>query len=294
MGLFRRLTVGFGLTRRSGRVLRAHPKLLVFPLIGGLSGIAFLATLFGSLALAGSVFDELGLAIYLVLFGAYLVETFIASFFTAALVAATRTVFRGGEPSIRGALAAAWQRKLPLLVWSLIAAIVGVIIRMIEGEDNLVARILASLFAVAWSVMTFFVVPVIVFRNPSVRGMFTESASTFKETWGESIGAMGTIDVVTFLLALGGVALGAVVFFATAGLGTVQLLVTVVVGGSAVVLGLLVGKALSGIAKTALYVYATETTAPEHFEDMDFGTLGGDGSGSQVGEVTGGQNRGRI
>ena len=41
----------------------------------------------------------------------------------------------------------------------------------------------------------------------------------------------------------------------------------------------LIGKALSGVAKTALYVYATESTAPAFFDDMDFGEFGDSGSG---------------
>lgn len=149
-------------------------------------------------------------------------------------------------------------------------------IRVIERENNIVAQILVGVFAVAWSVMTFFVVPVIVFRDPSVTEMFEASARTFKNTWGESIGALGTIDVVTFLLMLGGVVLGGLTFVVTTGLGTVQLLVTLLIGGTAVSVGLLVGKALSGIAKTALYVYATERTAPDEFDDMDFSRVGGD------------------
>jgi len=294
MRVFSRLAVGFGMARRSGRVLRAHPKLLVFPLLGGISGIAFIATLFGSLLLTDSVQDP-GVVLYGALFVAYLVETFVASFFTAALVAATRTVFRGEEPSIRGALAAAWQRKLPLLAWSVVAAIVGVIIRIIESEDNLVAQILASVFAVAWGVMTYFVVPVIVFRDPSLTEMFSESANTFKNTWGESIGAMATIDVFSLLLALAGLALGALTFVVTAGTG-IQPLAAVVIGGSGFVFGLLLGKALSGIAKTALYVYATESTAPAFFDDMDFGGFGGDTSGSTrgLGDRFGGSGGGRI
>jgi hypothetical protein len=295
MGLLARLKVGFGLVRRSGRVLRAHPKLLVFPLVGGLSGVAFIATLFGSLYATGTLFGDPGPTIYAVLFVAYLVETFVASFFTAALVAATRTAFHGEEPSVRDALATAWQRKLPLLVWSVVAAVVGVVIRMIEGQDNLVAKIVAGVFAVAWSVMTYFVVPVIVFRNPGLTEMFGESARTFRDTWGESVGAMGTVDVVTVLLALAGVALGVLTFLVTAGLGAAGVLAAVLVGATAVLVGLLVGKALSGIARTALYVYATETTAPEQFDDMDFGDLGGDGSTSAglLGGVQGPGN-GRI
>ena len=296
MGLLSRLKIGFGMARRSSHVLKAYPKLLLFPLVGGLSGVAFIATLFGSLYFADSILQDPGLAMYGALFVAYLVETFIASFFTAALVAATRTVFHGEDPSIRGGLATAWERKLPLLIWSLIAGIVGVIIRMIESEDNIVAQILAGVFAVAWSVMTYFVVPVIIFRDPSVTAILTESASTFKDTWGESIGAMGTIDIVSGFLALIGVVLGGLTFVATAGMGTVQLVATVLIGGTTFVFGLLLGKALSGVAKTALYVYATESTAPEYFDDMDFSELGSDTSAStgRFGSRFGGSGDGRI
>jgi len=295
IGFFGRLKIGFGMARRSGRVLKAHPKLLVFPLIGGVAGIAFVATLFGGLFLTGSVFENPGPAVYVALFVAYLVETFIASFFTAGLVAATRTAFVGEEPSIRAALAAAWKRKRQLVAWSLVAATVGVLIRLIQSEESIGAQIIAGLFAVAWGLMTYFVVPVIVFRDPSLRGMFTESASTFKETWGESLGAMGAIDLVTLLLVALGVVLGIITLVVTASLGAVGLLATVLIGGTAVLTGLLVGKALSGVAKTALYVYATDGTAPEHFEDMDFSRLTGDDSSSSTSGLRdriGGSSRG--
>jgi len=272
-GIFSRLKVGFGLARRSGHVLRAHPALLVFPLLGGIAGIAFMMTLFGGFYLA-DLHQDPGLALYGALFVIYLVETFVASFFSAALVSSTRTALRGGEPTIRGGLAAAWEHKVPLLAWSVVAAVVGVLIRAIESQDNIVASILAGLFAVAWSVMTFFVVPVIVFEDPSIKGMFTKSASTFKDTWGESLGAMGAVDIVTALLVLVGGALGVVAFLVVpAGVG---LIAGLAIGITGAVFGLLVGKALSGIAKTALYVYATEQTAPRFFDDMDFSTLGGE------------------
>jgi len=273
MGLIGRLKIGFAMARRSGRVLRSHPRLLAFPLLGGLSGAAFIATLLGGLYVMGPFLQSPGPAMYATLFVAYLLETFLASFFTAALVAATRTVFNGNEPSIRSALANAWQRKLPLLAWSLVAAIIGVIIRLIESENNILAQIVAGIFAVAWSVMTFFIIPVIVFRDPSITEMFKQSARTFKDTWGESIGALGTIDVVTFLLVLAGIVLGGLTFVVTTGLGTGQLLATLLIGGTAVSVGLLVGKALSGIARTALYLYATQNTTPERFNDIDFSEI---------------------
>jgi len=59
----------------------------------------------------------------------------------------------------------------------------------------------------------------------------------------------------------------------TTGLGTGQPLATLLIGGTAVSIGLLVGKALSGIARTALYLYATQDTAPERFDDVDFNKI---------------------
>ena len=272
-GIFRRIKIGFGMARRSGRVLRAYPNLLVLPLLGGIAGVAFVATLFGALY-AGGVYDSGGATLYVALFLMYVVETFVASFFAAALIAATRTVFRGGTPTVGDAMRQAWEHKWPLLAWSVIAAIIGVIIQAIESQDNIVAEVLAGLFSVAWSVMTYFVVPVIVFEDTSVSGMFKESARTFKDTWGESIGVMGAINLVTFLLVVAGALLGVVAFLVVpSGAGVAA---AIVVGLSGIVVGLLIGKSLTGIAKTALYVYATEQTAPQFFEDMDFSTLGGD------------------
>ena len=279
--VFGRIKTGFGMARRSGRVLRDHPRLLLFPLIGGLSGVPFLATLFGGVFVTG-VFERSNAALYAVLFAAYLVETFVASFFSAALVSETRRVFDGDEASLRRGVRSAWDHRLPLLAWSVIAAVIGVVIQVIESQDNAVARIIASLFAVAWGVMTYFVVPVIVFRDPSVRGMFEESARTFKDTWGESIGAMGAINLVTFLLALGGAAVAVGVFFLLPAVGGARLILTAVVGGSAVLLGFLIGKTLTGVAKTALYVYATESESPEYFEDMEFAGMGGGNTGGGI------------
>jgi hypothetical protein len=102
MGLIGRFKIGFAMARRSGRVLRSYPRLLAFPLLGGLSGAAFIATLLGGLYVMGPLLQGPGPAMYATLFVAYLLETFVASFFTAALVAATRTVFNGDEPSIGG------------------------------------------------------------------------------------------------------------------------------------------------------------------------------------------------
>ena len=269
MGLFSRLRTGLRLARGSLSVLRDHPTLLWFPLIGGLAGVAFLGTLLGSVLVATD--GQESPLFYAGLFLAYVGETFIASFFTAGLMYATRQAFHDETPTVRAGLAAAWRCKWPLLAWAVVAALVGVLIRAIEESSDVGGTVVAVLFGVAWGVLTYFVVPVVVFENTSLTGMFSRSGQVVRDVWGESLGAEAGVGIVTVLLALVavGISLGAFVLIPT---GTTAGLVTFLVVAGVLVLGaVLVGETLGGIAKTAVYVYATEDETPAYFSSVSFG-----------------------
>jgi hypothetical protein len=210
------------------------------------------------------------------LFVLYFVTTFVASFFTAALVYATNDAFHGTEPSIERSLRAAWRMKGPIAIWSLIAATVSLIIRRLEQSNSPLSGIVAAIFSLGWAVTTFFIIPVIVFEDVDVKSMFTRSAETFKETWGETLGAGLGLGIIQVLLALGAILLAIVVFIVvgsvSTGAGLVSGLFVVLVG---LLSAFLIGQTIQGIAKTALYLYAREGTVPEEFTDFDFETLGG-------------------
>jgi len=269
MGVFSRLITGLRLARGSISVLVDHPKLLAFPLLGGIAGIVYILVLLGGTF--GLVEPESELVVYAVLFAVYMGSTFVASFFTAALMHATRDTFHGDAPSLKRSMGAAWSNVGTLLVWASISAVVGVIIRAIEESSDIAGKIVTVVFSLAWAVITYFVVPVIVFEDLSIRGAFSRSGSLVKGIWGESLGAEAGVSIVMFLLTLVGglVAAGLFVVLPTETLP--GLLVFGALGGGAVVLGLLVGYALTGIAKTALYVYGTESEAPRYFEHVEFG-----------------------
>jgi hypothetical protein len=269
MGIFGRLVTGLKLARGSLAVLRDHPKLLAFPLVGGVAGLVFIAALLGG-TLVGTG-GESGPVLYGALFALYVGSTFIASFVTAALMHATREAFHGQEPSVRRSMAVAWRRKGTLLLWAVIAAVVGVLIRALEESNEIVARIVAVVFALGWAVMTYFVVPVIVFEDAGIRGMFSRSGGLVKELWGESLGAEAGVSIVTVLLVLAGVAVTGLAFVAIPTGTAAGLFAVLAIGAVAIVGALLIGMALTGIAKTALYVYATEDETPPYFGGMDFG-----------------------
>ncbi len=272
-GFFDRLKTGWALTKDSIDVLRAHPKLLVFPLLAGISSVFFLVLFFLPLVLAEVIGGGLE---YVVLFALYFVTTFFSTYFSAALVYAANEAFHGREPDIRGSIRAINGRLGPIVVWSVLSATVSIVFRVLENSENPVAAIARSLFAVGWSILTFFIVPVIVFEDVSTRSMFERSGATFKNTWGETLGAgFGITAIVAGLgivLVVGAIAVSAPIIAVFPGSG---LVLTAVLVALALVFTYLIGQAIWGIAKTALYAYAEDGIAPEQFDDFDFETLGG-------------------
>ncbi len=272
-GIIDRFRTGWSLTTDSISVIRRQPELLVFPLVAGLSSLLFFIVFLGPLVIA-EFFGET--ATLLVLFGLYFATTFVSTYCTAALVHATATVFRGEDPSVVGSLKAVGNRVGPIAVWSVIAATVSVILRSLEDSDNPIAGLLSVLFSIGWSILTFFIVPVIVFEDVTVRSMFERSGTTFRETWGETLGAGFGVTLIVGLIGLGlvllALALATPVTALAPGAGIGLGVVLVVF---AITIAYLLSQTVWGIIKTALYLYATDGQAPAAFDDFDFETLDG-------------------
>jgi len=278
IGFFDRLRTGWTLTKDSFGVLREYPALAVFPLLAGISSAIFLVAFLVPLWIA-NLFGS-GLE-FVVLFVLYFLTTFASTYFACALVYAANEAFHGCDPDVVDSMKAVSDRLGPIVVWSIISATVSVVLKSIEDSDSGVARVLGSLFALGWAVMTFFIVPVIVFEEVSVTSMFSKSASAFRDTWGETIGAgFGITLIVTLVgivLALGALMISVPVAAVFPGPG---ILLTVLLLLGVVVVTYLLSQTIWGIAKTALYVYAVEGQVPEGFENFDFETLGGRSEGN--------------
>lgn len=268
MALLDRLRTGIALTRDSLLLIRHHPSLALFPLVGGAAGLAFLGIFlgisFGVLLLTPDA------TILVVLFVLYLVLTFISTFFTAGLVHQTRAALEGETPSLGAGLRGAWEVKGSLFIWALISAIIGVIINGIENSDSRLSQMFATIFGVAWTLLTFFVIPVIVFEQQSTKGMFKRSAGIFRETWGETPVSLIGVQIVSVLVLLP-FALPAIYLFT---MGFVIPAVTLILMGA--LLSFLLGQTLQGVVKTTLYLYAANGEKPEEFDDIDFNNLAAD------------------
>jgi len=279
MKIFGRLKTGLSITLRSVSVLRDYPKLVLFPLIAGVAGLSFLGMLGASLFVVNETSE---LVLYAALFVFYFGSTFVASFFTAGLVYCADSVFRGEKPRIRSGLRAAAGTVGPILIWSVISATVGVILQAVTDDDTALSTVVTAVIGAAWSVITYFIVPVIVFEDTGVFEMFARSKETVVQTWGESLGAIAGVSFVSILFGLVGAIPGVVILVVFG--GPISLFVLV----AGVLIALVIEQTLVGIAKTALYLYATEDELPDYFDGIDLGD--GDRSGRGRSERTLGGN----
>jgi hypothetical protein len=271
MGKFAR---SWALARASMAVLRSDKELLAFPLLSALCAIlvaaTFLLPLFG--------FDMLGqldrsrgvpAGFYILGFAFYLVQYFVAFFFTTALVGAAMVRLDGGDPTIGTGLRIAAGKWTTILGYAAIAATVGMILRGIEQRAGIVGKLVAGVVGVAWTLATFLAVPVLVAQDVGPVEAVKQSATLLKRTWGEGLIGNGGIGLVGGLAAVVVMIVGLALtgFLAKAGLGAaavaaIALSVLAVVG-----IGL-VQSALGGIYSAALYRYAVNGDAPAGFDGV--------------------------
>jgi hypothetical protein len=251
MGRIRR---SFQLVGQSWRVLMKDPSLMVLPLLAGLAiAVASLSFILPMGLLGEGALEETEEpVIWGVLFVFYTVTYTISFFFQAAVVAGATERMNGGDPTLGSALGAASKRFVPILLWGMIAATVGMIIRGVQDRSGIAGKIIMGLIGVVWSLATFFMVPVLVLEDLPIGASFKKSWAIFKQTWGETVvGSMG-IGLFTMLAML---LVGGLGFLAmTANLW----IVAVLTWGVGFMLVMLLSSALQGVYTAAMYRYATQ------------------------------------
>ncbi|MGM0605768.1 MAG: DUF6159 family protein [Halobacteriota archaeon] len=271
MGVVSTLRTGLAVTASSLHCLAREPRLVVLPAAAGVAAIAFGLFVFATMT-AADLFG--GVRGWIALFVVYVVTVFLTSLFSAAIVHAVYERFRGNRPPLSRSVQVAWARRRPLFVWSVIVALVGLVLRWLTESDSALTRAIGSTVALGWAVTTFFVVPVVVFENASVRDMFTRSASTFRDTWGETASAGLGLGVVQLFVAIGAIS---VALAASISLDSLIGVPSGVYVWSVLLAGFgtyLFGRTIRSITKTALYVYATHGVVPSGFVGVSVETLG--------------------
>ncbi len=254
-GFFERLSIGWQLTKVSLGVLRREKGLILLPFLSLLMTGAAWVLFFVSIFFVSPPADAFGSWLFYVgLAVVYFVTFFVSIYFNAAVMGAAMIRLNGGDPTISDGLKVASENVRRIAGWALLTATVGLILRLISERSGILGRIVVGVAGAAWGIVTYLVVPVLIFEKIGPWAAVKRSGSLLKQTWGEAAGGYFTLGAIFVLLALPGlllILLGAV-FGGLPGL--------LVAGAIAVVYWLilgLVGAAAQSILVTALYRYAT-------------------------------------
>jgi len=280
MGVWER---SWAITRTSFDLIGKAKEMIWFPVLSG-----FFSLLFGAALLVPTFVLQLieqtggaGLVVgplqWVALFVTYFGLAFIATFFNVCVVNTTRVRLAGGDATFFDSIRFAFSRVHLILGWSVVSASVGLFLRMLDSiaertgfAGKILLLILRVFLASAWSIMTIFVVPVMVYRGVGPFDAIRESTDTLKKTWGESLVRYYGLGLAAFVCAvpcvalmfLGGMAAGSVptAGLALVGLGALSLLAVMLVFGVA-----------NTVFNTVLYHWATQGAA----DGIDPGVLSG-------------------
>lgn len=268
MGRFAR---SLQLLKASASVLRADKELVLLPVFSGIASLVVMVGFAVPLLVLSGMLDgggsaEPGPLTYVGTFLMYLVLSYITIFFNTALLCAADQRLHGGDPTLGSALSAAASRAGRILPWAIVAATVNVVLRAIADRAGPVGAIVAGIVGMAWNVVTFLVLPILVFENVGVGEGIKRSTQLFKRTWGENLVGNGGIGLIGFLAILPAVLL----VVAVASTGSATAIITVVVIAAVwILLVSVVMTALSGIYQLVLYRFAAQGIVPAQFAGVD-------------------------
>ncbi len=270
MSIGRRIATGWALTKQSLHVLMLDKELLLFPVMSMIAAIAVSASFLVPLWMGGYV-EALGRSdqapsdplVYVLVFSFYFANYFVMVFFNVAIVACALKRLRGGDPTVGDGVSAAVALLPKIFAWALLSATVGFILRLVEARVEGLGRLVTGLVGAAWSVATYFVVPVLVVERVGPFEALKRSAQVLRRSWGEAMVSRVGMGFVMFgavlvatIPAAAGAMIGAPAALATGVTISVALWIVIMAASAA----------LQGILVAALYQFAADGAVPEGFD----------------------------
>ncbi len=278
--MFERISRGYHLARSSWGVLLQDKHLLWFPFVSGLLMLLVIAsfaipiaTLVDPQQFQQQTENNDGkppVWVYPVAFAFYFCSYFVIIFCNSALVGCALIRFNGGEPSVRDGFRIAFARLPQIFTWALVSATVGMALKALEGANEKVGIWVSRILGAAWSIMTYFVVPVLVVEKVGPIEAVSRSVAILRKSWGEA--AVGNLGLGLFMFLL---FIPVILLFVGAGLafnaGIAPVGIALVVAGVvAFLLHAAVSTALNTILLAALYKYAADQQVAPGFDRQAF------------------------
>jgi hypothetical protein len=246
-------------------VLKKDKEILWFPIISilliFLLVFSFLITFFFT-GVDINDYQNLSFLHYFLLFIFYILSYFIVIFFNVAMMTCANIRFKGRNPKFRDGWENARKHLNRIFVWAFISATVGIILRVLANRFKILGKIVISIIGMAWALLTYFVVPILIFENKGVLDSVKRSGLIFKKTWGENfIGNIGIGFRLFFYALIGAIPLIVGYVNSISWLVSIGLVIFVIT----FLFLIIVRSALNNIFVVALYHYALTRRIPKGF-----------------------------
>ncbi len=279
MGFFAAIGRGWKLSKLSFSVIKADPELLVYVALMGIMSIVTLSAMNAPFILglewavvldsAGEVVNltSAGMAWY---FSFYALLSIVVVFWNSAIVANSHMRLSGGEPTFIYGITKAFSRLHLIVIWGLISGTVGLLLKLIRNTNSrevknpgiqIFIMIVAWMFEVAWWIMTFFMIPLMIIEGRSIRESMKEGKEMMMKTFGTNIASGLGIDFIGFCFIVLSVLLGIGVGMA---LGPIP---GIVMGALGVILTIMWVTAANTVSISALYVFAKTGEMPQIYKN---------------------------
>jgi hypothetical protein len=194
-------------------------------------------------------------------------------FFNVATVYTVKKRFDGGNATFFESIKFAFSKLHLIFAWSIISAIVGIILQVLEniaekigGIGEVVMKVIVGLLGLGWGLISAFVIPGMVYHNKGPIVALKDSVHAIKKTWGESLIKYYGLGLVQFLMILVGVVLTIIFVVLTLSVPILPL-IFLVIGIIYIIAVITFFSIANSIFNTALYVYATTGKTPHGYKD---------------------------
>jgi len=268
-------------TSQAWGVIKENPYMLAFPAVSAVLAIVA-ALVIGGAGVAALGWSTLAqeantgevptssvvLGVIFMFLAAY-AATLITVVFMGGLVKCADEELQGRDSSFGAGLSASFTHLPALMGWALIETVVGWLISAVQGNganDNVLVTIfrlvLAGLMQVAWTIISFFVLPLIILRGKGPVQAIKESVKLIRATWGMQVaGGVRIGGIIALIAVLPGILVAVVGgFIAMSGTPAVGVPISAI-GVIVVIVATVLISAMKAIFSVAMLHYVEQGTA---------------------------------
>jgi hypothetical protein len=175
----------------------------------------------------------------------------------------------GKQPTVGAGFRIALSHLGRIAAWALVAASVGMVLSSLRDRNNKLLSVVAAGLNIAWSLVTYLIVPVLLFEDRGVFASLHRSSELFRSHWGEQVAGSFGFGLLSTLLSIPAVVLAVLCW-------RVDPIAGIILAGVYLLILATVTSAVRGVFTVALYRYATAGSPPPGFSaDVIDGALGG-------------------